>query len=149
MKKQPMPANHTDAAETERSEEDPLVQSLEKMLFEEGLLHNEPKLQRCLLCRKLSTDCDYHEGLDLEGNLCPECAPIVDRVESFLGERGTGLERHLRAGQQHFLFVKPGRRPGAILMVTADAMVEWPYFDATDRTEEYLIRKLGLYITFS
>lgn len=144
MKKQPMPAQQNDAAHSEHSEEDPLVQHLEKMLFEEGLLDDEPRLQRCFFCRELSTECEYHDSTQLEGTLCPACAPIVDRVESFIGERGTGLERHLRVGLQHFLFAKPGRRDGAVLVVGVDAWDEMTYFDPAGLTDEQTIKRLGV-----
>jgi hypothetical protein len=121
-----------------------ILDDIEPNLIAEGLITPEPTASRCDGCGVHKLDCRDQEGLFVEGNFCTDCWAEVDRVQCFVGETGKAVQRYLRDGGRHFVFLEPGKEPGKLLMITAKNLEEMPYFDPTGIGEDKLQEQLRL-----
>jgi hypothetical protein len=121
-----------------------LLEEIEGTLHAEGLIASEPVPVRCDGCGLDKLDCSEHEGTVVErGTLCADCQSDVDRVESLVGESGKAVQRYVRDGERHFVFLEPGKQPGGLLLITRDNMEQMPYFDPIGIGEDELRRELS------
>lgn len=120
-----------------------ILDGIEDELIAEGLLPSEPVAVKCDGCGEDKLDCSDYEGVVVEsGTFCSDCWPDVDRLESLVGETGKAVQRYLRDGHRHFVFLEPGKEPGILLMVTRDTVQEFAYFNPTGIAEDTLLERL-------
>jgi hypothetical protein len=121
-----------------------IVDAIEQSLEREGLIR-DPEPRYCWECGKATDYSGEYEGAFVVGCFCSECWPEADRMECILGEPGRTVQHQVRLGLWRYVYFLSGAE---VWLITPTAPERLPYFRFYDYTDDALVEKIRIYLTF-